>query len=118
MIQIQLLYNQNFLLFTHSKRNSQDLGKPNEESQPEGDVEVLENPTDGAKLVVFNDDVNTFDFVIEALITVCNHDLEQATQCTLLIHYRGKCIVKTGDVEELVIMQNKLLELGISAEVQ
>jgi ATP-dependent Clp protease adaptor protein ClpS len=68
-------------------------------------------------LVVFNDDVNTFDHVIETLITVCKHTPEQAEQCTLIIHYKGKCTVKTGDWDTLVAMRNAICDRGISAEV-
>jgi ATP-dependent Clp protease adaptor protein ClpS len=56
---------------------------------------------DGQKLVLFNDDVHSFDFVIEALMEVCGHELLQAEQCTVLVHYKGKCAVKNGTWEEL-----------------
>jgi ATP-dependent Clp protease adaptor protein ClpS len=66
--------------------------------QEEELVDVLEvvETTDMVDLVVFNDDVNTFDHVISTLIRVCKHTPEQAEQCTLLIHYKGKCAVKKG----------------------
>ncbi|MDR6300685.1 ATP-dependent Clp protease adaptor ClpS [Mesonia maritima] len=70
------------------------------------------------EIVVFNDDVNTFDHVIEMLMDACEHDMLQAEQCTLLIHYKGKCAVKTGDFEDLQPRCTKLLEAGISAEIQ
>jgi ATP-dependent Clp protease adaptor protein ClpS len=68
-------------------------------------------------LVVFNDDVNTFDFVIQTLIEVCNHTPEQAEQCTLIIHYRGKCSVKKGSFEELRPMRDAITERGIGAAI-
>ncbi|SFC63371.1 ATP-dependent Clp protease adaptor protein ClpS [Flexibacter flexilis DSM 6793] len=68
-------------------------------------------------LVVFNDDVNTFDHVIETLIKVCRHTPEQAEQCTILIHYKGKCTVKHGEFNELAAMRNAICQRGISAEV-
>ncbi|GAA4403351.1 ATP-dependent Clp protease adaptor ClpS [Nibrella viscosa] len=82
-------------------------------------VEVLDEviETDVYNLVVFNDDVNTFDHVIDTLIDVCAHTPEQAEQCTLIIHYRGKCTVKNGSWEELVPMRNEICRRGISAEV-
>lgn len=82
-------------------------------------VEVLDEviETDVYNLVVFNDDVNTFDHVIDTLIDVCGHAPEQAEQCTLIIHYRGKCTVKNGSWEELVPMRNEICRRGISAEV-
>ncbi len=69
-------------------------------------------------LIVFNDDVNTFDYVIHLLMQVCEHDFLQAEQCTLLIHYKGKCEVKTGSYEDLEPRCSKLLEAGLSAEIQ
>jgi ATP-dependent Clp protease adaptor protein ClpS len=69
------------------------------------------------KLVVFNDDINTFDFVIKTLMEVCGHSHEQAEQCTTIIHYKGKCAVKTGDWEKMAIMRNQICDAGIFAEV-
>lgn len=69
------------------------------------------------EIVLFNDDVNTFDHVIETLIRVCNHTDEQASQCALLVHYKGKCIVKTGSYDELEPQCSSLLEAGLSAEI-
>jgi len=89
----------------------------------EPEVEVLELDevdTDTDKennLVVFNDDVNTFEHVIQALIEICNHTKEQAEQCTLIIHYKGKCVVKTGSYEKLEPMCTAICERGISAEI-
>jgi ATP-dependent Clp protease adaptor protein ClpS len=85
------------------------------------EVEVLDEVSVVAEqereLVVFNDDVNTFDHVIETLIKVCKHTPEQAEQCTLIIHFKGKCAVKLGGYEELVPMRDAICDRGISAEV-
>lgn len=78
-------------------------------------VETLVGKLD---LVVFNDDVNTFDHVIESLIKVCKHEVTQAEQCTWIIHYNGKCQVKHGSFEKLEPMCTALLDRGISAEIQ
>jgi len=69
------------------------------------------------EIVVFNDDVNTFDHVIETLIRVCNHTAEQAEQCSLIVHYKGKCTVKTGPLNELKPQCTQLLDAGLSAEI-
>lgn len=82
----------------------------------EEDILTLED--EGAVLVVWNDDVNTFDWVIDSLIEVCNHTPEQAEQCTLLIHYKGKCDVKKSSYEILEPMKDGLLDRGITAEIQ
>jgi ATP-dependent Clp protease adaptor protein ClpS len=83
------------------------------------EVDVLEETVavDERTLVVFNDDVNTFEHVIETLIDICGHTPEQAEQCTLLIHFKGKCSVKNGSFEELAPMRNAICQRGISAEV-
>lgn len=69
------------------------------------------------EIVLFNDDVNTFDHVIETLIAVCDHTAEQAEQCSILVHYKGKCTVKTGPYRELKPRCSKLLDAGLSAEI-
>lgn len=81
------------------------------------DVDILEMLTPKHEIILHNDDVNTFDFVIESLISVCEHTLEQAEQCTVLVHYKGKCAVKTGEYDELKPKCSKLQELGLSAEL-
>ena len=70
-----------------------------------------------SEIVVFNDDVNTFDHVIETLIRVCSHTPEQAEQCSLIVHYNGKCTVKTGSFDKLKPQCTQLLEAGLSAEI-
>jgi ATP-dependent Clp protease adaptor protein ClpS len=79
-------------------------------------LEVIET-TDLMDLVVFNDDVNTFDHVIHTLIKVCKHTNEQAEQCTLLIHYKGKCTVKNGSFDFLRPMRDAICEVGIDARI-
>ena len=69
------------------------------------------------EIVLHNDDVNTFDHVIEPLIRVCEHTAEQAEQCALLVHYKGKCTVKTGELTQLKPKCTALLEAGLSAEL-
>ncbi|UXE66249.1 MAG: ATP-dependent Clp protease adaptor ClpS [Chryseotalea sp. WA131a] len=73
--------------------------------------------TDVRDLVVYNDDFNTFDHVIATLIRVCKHSPEQAEQCTWLIHYKGKCTVKTGSWEELKPQREGICEAGIDAKI-
>jgi len=79
--------------------------------------EVVEQEVDQHEIVLFNDDVHTFDFVIDSLIEVCDHTLEQAEQCTILVHYKGKCAVKSGEYEELKPRCTRLLQKGLSAEI-
>ncbi|WP_026812014.1 ATP-dependent Clp protease adaptor ClpS [Arenibacter certesii] len=69
------------------------------------------------EIVLFNDEVNTFDHVIETLISVCEHTPEQAEQCSLIVHYNGKCTVKTGEYKDLEPRCTLLLQAGLSAEI-
>jgi ATP-dependent Clp protease adaptor protein ClpS len=69
------------------------------------------------EIVVYNDDVNTFDHVIDTLMHVCDHTAEQAEQCSLIVHYNGKCTVKTGPYNKLKPQCTQLLEAGLSAEI-
>ncbi|HEY8936340.1 MAG TPA: ATP-dependent Clp protease adaptor ClpS [Cyclobacteriaceae bacterium] len=87
--------------------------------QEEQLVDVLEaiETTDLVDLVVFNDDFNTFEHVIETLIKVCKHTLEQAEQCTLIIHHKGKCAVKKGSIDLLKPMRDAICEAGIDARI-
>ena len=69
------------------------------------------------EIVLFNDEVNTFDHVIDTLVDVCDHTPEQAEQCSLIVHYNGKCTVKTGDYKDLEPRCIRLLQAGLSAEI-
>jgi ATP-dependent Clp protease adaptor protein ClpS len=69
------------------------------------------------EIVLFNDEVNTFDHVIDTLISVCEHTPEQAEQCSLIVHYNGKCTVKTGEYKDLEPRCTMLLQAGLSAEI-
>jgi len=79
---------------------------------------LLTAEADGWQLVVWNDDVNTFDWVIESLMEVCRHTFEQAEQCALFIHFKGKYAVKHGALEELRPMCEALLNRKITATVE
>ncbi|WP_258101040.1 ATP-dependent Clp protease adaptor ClpS [Marinoscillum pacificum] len=83
-------------------------------------VEVEEDygQDDLKNLVVHNDNFNTFDHVINTLIKVCKHDVQQAEQCTYLIHYKGKCSVKNGSFNELKPMKEGITDAGISATIE
>lgn len=80
-------------------------------------VSHREDTTINSEIILFNDDVNTFEHVIETLIKVCSHTPEQAEQCALIVHYKGKCTVKTGVLEKLIPQCKQLLEAGLSAEI-
>ena len=81
------------------------------------EVDVLEQETTLNEIVLFNDDVNTFDHVIDSLIDICDHTPEQAEQCALLVHYKGKCTVKTGEYNDLKPRCISLLTKGLSGEI-
>ena len=85
--------------------------------KPEEVVEVSTLEDREHEIILHNDDVNTFEHVIECLMAICDHTALQAEQCAYLVHYTGKCGVKTGSLDELVPKCSALLEEGLSAEV-
>lgn len=82
------------------------------------EVSVKEKHDQHKNLIIYNDDVNTFDFVIETLIEICEHNPVQAEQCTWIIHHNGKCQVKTGSLKKLKPLCEALLERGLSATIE
>jgi ATP-dependent Clp protease adaptor protein ClpS len=70
-----------------------------------------------SEIIVYNDDVNTFDHVIDTLVRVCGHTPIQAEQCSLIVHFNGKCTVKTGEYDKLKVPCTRLLEAGLNAEI-
>lgn len=90
--------------------------KPEWQTSEEHDVALLEEKQ--YAIILFNDDVNTFDHVIDMLVSYCEHDPLQAEQCAFIVHHNGKCDVKHGSYEDLEPICTKLLESGLSAEIQ
>src|SRR6185503_5465371 len=88
------------------------------ETWQEVDTDVLTTTFHSYNLVVWNDEVNTFDWVIETLVEVCGHTPEQAEQCAFIIHFHGKYAVKQGDYETLKPMCEAILERGINATIE
>lgn len=78
---------------------------------------ISENLDRESFLILHNDDVHSFDYVIDALIDICEHGYEQATQCTLITHYKGKCDVKKGGYEALKPMKDALIERELNATI-
>ena len=68
-------------------------------------------------LILYNDNVNSFEWVIESLIEVCNHNVFQAEQCALLVHKTGKCNIKTGNKLELVSYRKELNKRGLKIKI-
>ncbi len=87
------------------------------EEQTELSVDEMVDLEREHEIVLYNDDVNTFDHVIEMLIEVCEHTPQQAEQCALIVHYKGKCSVKSGSYAELEPKCIRLLHAGLSAEI-
>lgn len=83
----------------------------------EVNIDEIIDLVDQRNLVVYNDDYNTFDHVIDTLVKVCKHDVVQAEQCTHLIHFKGKCAVKKGTFEELKPMRTDITDAGIKANI-
>ena len=98
------------------KINTKNFFNSNTETEYEEDVLTLTEET--KKIILYNDVVNSFEFVIETLIDVCEHEPEQATQCTYIVHYKGKCDVKNGEYDKLKPICSELLRRGLSAEIE
>ena len=81
------------------------------------ELDVITKTEKHKSLVLLNDDINTFEWVIECLVTYCGHDVVQAEQCATIVHYNGKCIVKEGLFKKLKPICETLLEKGLNAEI-
>lgn len=90
----------------------------NTKIQEQDKFDVLEELMDENGLILYNDDVNTFDHVINSLVKICKHEPIQAEQCAWIVHLNGKCKVKNGNFEELEPMCVALLDRGISATIE
>ncbi len=113
-------YPKNLATFNTIPQNVPVYGSTNYDNpgrQYEEEILLMEQEDQLNKLVLWNDDVNTFDFVIECLIEICGHTPEQAEQCTILVHYKGKCTVKTGTMDVLKPMHDKLISRGLTSEI-
>ena len=69
-------------------------------------------------LILHNDDVNTFDYVIDKLVEICNHEETQAHQCAMITHYKGKCDVKNGDYDTLKLMKDNFVSSSLSVTIE
>jgi len=94
----------------------------NPQNNEQTETDVLLAPEEvavaGKQIVLYNDDFNTFDHVIECLVKYCKHDTLQAEQCAYIVHYNGKCSVKNGSYKELEPICTALLEKGLNAEIE
>ena len=77
--------------------------------------EILSSPY---RIILHNDDYNTFEHVINCLMKICGHELEQASQCAHIVHFNGKCDVKYGDYDTISIMKEKLKTAGLSVTME
>ena len=84
----------------------------------EDDTDVMVDNTSSYQLVVWNDEVNSFDWVIESLIDVCGHTKEQAEQCAMIIHFKGQYAVKDGHYDGLKPLREAIAERGINATIE
>lgn len=89
----------------------------NNQYSESSDIKELQDKKQNRNLILHNDEVNTFDFVIESLIDVCEHDNEQAEQCTFIVHYKGKCDVKKGSFQSLRPLRRELVNRGLTATI-
>lgn len=89
-----------------------------EVTKKEEDISILEEDIPAYKVILYNDDVNTFDWVIECLIDLCDQDSIQAEQCALLVHFKGKANVKSGSLDDMKTICQALCDRDLSAVVE
>src|ERR1700676_1921081 len=94
------------------------LNKPRNVEEQAFDTDTVTDVESPYSLVVWNDEVNSFDWVIQTLIEICNHSTEQAEQCGMIIHTRGKYAVKKGSYDELKQMRAPITDRGIGATIE
>ncbi len=87
-----------------------------EKVKPVGNTEI--QAQDPCQLILFNDDVNSFDYIIEILVDVCLHDPLQAEQCTWIAHYKGKCAIKEGIFSELKPIHDEMGNRGVTVSIE
>tara|TARA_B100001287_G_scaffold276146_1_gene285971 strand:- start:2793 stop:3068 length:276 start_codon:yes stop_codon:yes gene_type:complete len=89
-----------------------------ERTEIQENIKILEKTVSRHSLVLYNDNVNTFDHVINCLVRICSHELIQAEQCAWLVHQKGRCKVKNGSIKQLRAMCKALLENGLTAQIE
>ena len=91
------------------------MEKSKTHTQSEEDLATLND--EGCKLLLYNDDVHTFDYVIKALVDICRHTVNQAEQCAIIVHCKGKCVIKNGSYETLLPMHTSLIDKQLTTEI-
>jgi len=94
------------------------MGKEQLQESPFADIKVLEESAETYVMLLYNDDFNTFEHVIDCLISICEHEEIQAEQCAYIVHYNGKCDIKHGDISELKPLKEALIQKGLSVVIE
>lgn len=94
------------------------LNNPRTREESVADIDILTDAEEPYSLIVWNDEVNSFDWVIQTLMEVCKHTTEQAEQCAMIVHTQGKYGVKRGSYEELKPMCDAITDRGIGATIE
>jgi ATP-dependent Clp protease adaptor protein ClpS len=89
-----------------------------EQTKKKPTSQFQESPDDVRTLILHNDDVHTFDYVIDALIKICLHEYIQASQCASITHFNGKCDIKNGFFEDLKLMKDALTEIELTVTIE
>ena len=91
--------------------------KENNQKDPSAEPSSNGVNTDERIMILHNDEINSFDYVIKSLVDICNHDAYQAEQCAFITHYKGKCDIKNGTYKKLAPLKNQLIEKGLSITI-
>jgi ATP-dependent Clp protease adaptor protein ClpS len=94
------------------------LNKPRVSQEQAFDTDILTDTEAPYSLVVWNDEVNSFEWVIQTLVEICHHSTEQAEQCAMIIHTQGKYAVKQGSYDELKPLCDAITDRGIGATIE
>ncbi|MDD3740398.1 MAG: ATP-dependent Clp protease adaptor ClpS [Bacteroidales bacterium] len=92
---------------------NQEILNPTQKNE----ISQSDSQTKNRLLVLYNDDINSFDYVINCLVEVCNHDIIQAEQCAFITHYNGKCDIKKGDYKSLKPLKENLVNKGLRVTI-
>lgn len=94
------------------------MNKGQNKEQFDADVILQDIGIEEYELILYNDDYNTFEHVINCLVKYCKHDICQAEQCSWIVHNKGKCVIKSGNYNALEPLCTALCDQGLSAQVE
>ena len=102
-----------YLVFLQYMKDNQKILKPIKREE----ISQGSGTNKNRHLILYDDDINSFDYVISCLVEICDHDFVQAEQCDFITHFKGKCDVKKGDYKSLKPLKQSLVDKGLKASI-